>query len=122
MELAHNSVSQQQPVTVVVGDRKKGIRQPDTFRVCPLGLQFYSQKKLPEFELVEFKIDIPGPNGSKRTEKITCTGVVVHCRMDKETSLYRVWIKFIDLPDSKRNRIRCVAKDSSFLCPYCENF
>jgi hypothetical protein len=120
MVLTQKSTSAQQPVTVLVGSQKKGVKQPDTFRVCPLGIQLYSRKNLPEFELIEFRIQIPGKNGA--SEDVACTGVVVHSRLDKETQLYRVWIKFIDLPESKRNRIQCVAKESSFLCPYCENF
>ncbi len=107
------------PVTVVVG-RGQGIRQPDTFRVCPLGIQLYSKKSIPEFELLEFNIDVPGNNGTP--EAIKCTGVVVHCRPEKESPLYRVWVKFLDLPESERSRIQCVAKHSKFLCPYCENF
>ncbi|OQA24328.1 MAG: hypothetical protein BWY59_02243 [Verrucomicrobia bacterium ADurb.Bin345] len=121
MVSAKKSTRSQQPVTVVVGGQKTGVKQPETFRVCPLGIQFYSKKSMPEFELIEFRIEVPGKNGSG-PEQVTCTGVVVHSRLDKETQLYRVWIKFIDLPESKRDRIHCVAKESSFLCPYCENF
>lgn len=109
------------PVRVLVGKNGSGVPQPDTFRVCPLGLQFYSKRPLPEFELIEFRVALPDASGRRRAVK--CTGVVVHCREDAEHSpLYRVWIKFLDLPEEQRNKIQCFAKQSNFLCPYCENF
>jgi hypothetical protein len=115
-----NEASSRRPVTLVMGDSPSEIKQPGTFRVCPLGIQLYSSKNLPEFELLEFRISIPQEDGT--AEEITCTGVVVHSRLDQESSLYRVWVKFLDLPEGKRNRIQCIAKTSSYLCPYCENF
>jgi len=122
MEIVENSEAMMngEPVTLMMGDRKEGLEQPDNFRVCPLGIQLYSPKEIPEFELLELNIRIPGPDGTE--EDIACTGVIVHCRKDPETSLYRVWAKFIDLPESKREQIQCVAKSSDLLCPFCENF
>ncbi len=109
------------PVKVLVGGNGSGVAQPDTFRLCPLGLQFYSKHPLPEFELVSFRLALPGANG--RRKNVRCTGVVVHCRTDIEHKpLYRVWVKFLDLPEEHRHRMQCFAKDAKLLCPYCENF
>lgn len=107
-------------VTVVLG-RDESIEQPATFRICPLGIQFYSPKSLREFDLLEFSIRIPGGKDS-RMETVQVTGVVVHCRPEKGSSLHRIWIKFLDLPESKRKRIECIAKSAETLCPFCENF
>jgi hypothetical protein len=114
-------VSERPPVTLVLSEREK-IQQPDTFRVCPLGIQFYAPRALPEFEILSFVIAVP--NGSKTAEEIACTGVVVHCRKgDQEgNTAYRIWVKFVDLAESYRKRIQCMARTSDFLCPYCENY
>ena len=111
---------QSKPVTVVL-DERESVKQPGNFRVCPLGIQLYSPKPLPEFEVLEFKISIPGSNGSK-SEDIQCTGVVVRCAKDSDPSLYRIWVKFLDLPEAKMNRLECLAKTAKLKCPYCENF
>jgi hypothetical protein len=111
---------QSKPVTVVLGEREP-VKQPDNFRVCPLGIQLYSPKKLPEFEILEFAISIPSNNG-KKNEDIQCTGVVVRCAKDSDPSLYRIWVKFLDLPEDKRNRLQCLSKTAKLTCPYCENF
>jgi hypothetical protein len=95
---------QSKPVTVVL-DERESVKQPNNFRVCPLGIQLYSPRPLPEFEILEFKISIPGANGSK-------------C----EPSLYRIWVKFLDLPEAKRSRLECLSKTAKLTCPYCENF
>ena len=112
--------SERPPVTLVLSESEE-VRQPDTFRVCPLGIQFYSPHPLPEFEILEFAIRVP--NGRKKAEEITCTGVVVHCRKgENNAGNYRIWVKFMDLPEAHRKRIKCVASSSELLCPYCENF
>jgi len=107
------------PVTVVMG-KKRTQRQPDTFRVCPLGLQFYSSRKMQEFEVVDFNMQVPDKKG--KAFEIRCTGVVVHCKPEKNKRHYRVWIKFLDLPQSEGTRLKCVSKASHLLCPHCENF
>jgi hypothetical protein len=109
------------PVTVVLSDRET-IRQPDSFRACPLGIQFYSPRPLPEFEVLEFVIAVP--NGAKASKDIECSGVVVHCRKSEQkgSDSYRIWVKFIDLAETHRKRIQCMARTSDSLCPYCENF
>jgi hypothetical protein len=115
-----NTGLESKPVTVVLGERES-VKQPRDFRVCPLGIQLYSPKPLPEFEVLEFKISIPGAKGSK-AEDIQCTGVVVHCAKDGDPSLYRIWVKFLDLPEAKKNQLECLSKTAKLKCPYCENF
>ncbi|HRZ11722.1 MAG TPA: PilZ domain-containing protein [Kiritimatiellia bacterium] len=109
----------QEPVSVFVcGDQP--VEQPEGFRVCPLGVQFYSPRKIQEFQIMEFRVAIPGRKNT--SEEIQCSGVVVHCKPLEGRDLFRIWIKFLDLPDSKRDQIRCMAKAGKHLCPYCENF
>lgn len=121
MEHAKDSTGlQNKPVTVVL-DEHESIKQPDNFRVCPLGIQLYSPKPLPEFEILEFKISIPATGGAK-AEDIQCMGVVVRCAKDGDPSCYRIWVKFLDLPEAKRSRLECLSKIAKLTCPYCENF
>jgi hypothetical protein len=112
--------TQDEPVTVFVGKKDK-VKQPEGFRLCPLGVQFYSSHKIQEFECMEFKIQVPG-NGKRKSSEITATGVVVNCKQEKSNARFRVWIKFLDLPEADKSRIQCVAKSGKHLCPYCENF
>jgi len=119
MQVSQDSLAAQKtPVTVFTG-KKNAVAQPDGFRVCPMGVQLYSKRRIKEYELLEFTMDAPSANG--RSKKITCTGVVVHCQPDKK-SMYRVWVKFLDLPEDARKQVECVSKKSKLLCPYCENF
>lgn len=97
------------------------MQQPENFRFCPLGVQLYSPRQLPEFEDVEFTICLPG-SGNGSAEQIPCAGVVVQCSHDRRTKLYRVWVKFLGLSPARQERIRCLASSSGFLCPYCENY
>lgn len=107
------------PIQVFLG-KQDPVQQPEGFRVCPLGVQFYSQRALEEYELMEFKLDLP-LNG-RAPETISCSGMVVHCQPVESNGLYRVWIKFLDLPPEQQSRIQCMAKDGKHLCPHCENF
>ena len=120
VQVKDSSALQGKPVTVLL-EKQDPVKQPDNFRVCPLGIQLYSPRKLPEFEILEFQISIPGGNGKKK-ENIRCTGVVVRCAKDSDPSLYRIWVKFLDLPEAKRNRLECLSKTAKLKCPYCENY
>ena len=105
----------------IVLNGQKPFKQPVCFRLCPLGIQFYSPKPLPEFEILELTVHVPGKAGEP-AEDTTCAGVVVHCRPEKDEKTFRVWVTFLDLPESKRKRLQCAAESSDLLCPYCENF
>lgn len=107
------------PVTVFL-EQDHAEDQPPTFQLCPLGLQFYSPRALEDFSVLELDIDVPAADG--KPEKINCTGAVVRCQYEKEQDRYRVWLKFLDLPERARERIRCASKDGQHLCSYCENF
>lgn len=115
-----NTASPKEPVTVVLNG-EESVCQPACFRLCPLGVQFYCPRQLPEFEVLDLRVHVPGRNGAPG-EEVTCSGVVVHCQPEKDSALFRVWVKFVDLPDEKRKRLQCVAENSDSLCPYCENF
>ena len=108
-----------QPVALYLGN-DEAVKQPETFRVCPLGMQLTSPRSIPAFELLNFKIDAPDEDGN--TRQIDCCGVVVNCQPDDSGSQYRVWIKFIDMPEKDRQSIHRIAKTAKHLCPYCENF
>ena len=107
-------------VTVFLDDQQS-VEQPASFRLCPLGIQFFSPKEIPEFEIMEFAITLPA-EGKLKEKKVNASGVVVNCKPEEGASQYRIWIKFLGLQDSVRDRIQCLAKSSKFLCPYCENF
>jgi hypothetical protein len=118
-----NSPTQQprepkRPVAVYV-DQQVEV-QPATFNLCPLGVQFYSPKPLAEFALLELDVDVT--NASGQPSKITCQGAVVRCQREPEPNRYRIWVKFIDMPEGAMECIRCSSKDGQHLCTYCENF
>ena len=107
-------------MTVITRETGK-VPQLADFRVCPLGIQFYSAKRLPEFRQLSLTISLPSKkNGSKG--RISCRGVVVHCMKAPKSALYRTWVTFVDLPESVRKQIKCVACSSGLICPHCKNF
>ncbi len=110
------------PVTVIAGEGGT-VPQLADFRVCPLGIQFYSAKRIPEFRQVSLTISIPAKKSGAK-ERINCRGVVVYCMKapKTKTTLYRTWVTFVDLPESKRKHIKCVAETSGLICPHCLNF
>lgn len=109
----------QRAVTVFVEDDHP-VGQPETFSLCPLGVQFYADQPMPEFKLLELDVDVKGADGSP--SKVTCRGAVVRCQREPEPNRYRIWVKFIDLPEGVSESIRCTAKNGHHLCSYCENF
>lgn len=95
-------------------------RQPETFRFCPLGIQFYSRKQLPEYQ--QIRINLGGTAGVPLPEGAQCEGIVVHCEFDRHRGMYRNWILFVDLPDEIRRQFQCFAKQAGTTCPHCMNF
>ncbi len=115
------SVQRKRPShSVVVAAGNNTEKQPETFRVCPLGMQLYSRKPLPEFEVLDFSIQL-GDSGNSSFQ-LTCQGVVVHSRPVKHSELHRVWVMFEDLTEAQKQSLKRFSKDHSFQCPHCENF
>ncbi len=109
------------PVVVRVSDDDNP--QPtDMFRLCPLGVQFYSSKPLKEFDLFEFNLDLAKTGKKVGAVPVKCTGAVVRCQHEKKERRYRVWVQFLDLPKRAREKIRCASRDGKHICSYCENF
>lgn len=106
-------------VTVFI-DQDHPHNQPSTFNLCPLGVQFYSAQPMDEFKLLELDVDVTDEKG--KPSKVTCKGAVVRCQREPEPDRYRIWVKFIEVPESARESIRCAAKNGQHLCSYCENF
>ena len=108
------------PVVVKLNRRPAVLQPSETFRVCPLGLQFYSPEKVSDFKVMNFRMQM-GPSGGASSE-VSCSGVVVHCQKEKDSGLFRVWVKFLDLAEDKGSQLKCAAKDADAICPHCENF
>lgn len=100
----------------------EAVPQPESFRCCPLGLQFYSKRELPTYRVLELQIKVPAAEPGGEETLSDCSGVVVHSQYDSERDLYRTWVMFADLPAETRERFRCMSKESNFLCPHCENY
>ena len=113
------SSSAKREVTVFV-DPGHPLPQPTTFNLCPLGLQFYSDHPMDEFQLIELEVDVPDAAG--HPTKLACKGAVVRCQREAEPNRYRIWVKFTELPEGSKECIRCAAKSGQHLCTYCENF
>lgn len=108
------------PIRVKLNEKPAILQPNETFRVCPLGLQFYSPKKVPDFRVMNFRMQVAQKKGA--AEEVVCSGVVVHCQQEKDSGLYRVWVKFLDLPEDGGARLQCAAKNADAICPHCENF
>ena len=107
-------------VLVYLGDND-AIEQPETFQFCPLGVQLYTCSAVAECELLDCKFTIPDADGNN--EEVRCTGLVVQCSEPLNgDKLYRVWVKFLDLPAETVQRIQEVTQNQRFICPFCENF
>jgi len=105
----------------VLCDESPAVKQPDGFRCCPLGLQFYTRRKMAEYKVLKMRLKPTA--GVKLKVPIDCMGVVVHCRPEpRRRGLYRIWVVFLDLPEKIRRKIRCLSKSADFLCPHCENY
>jgi len=107
------------PVMLFTGG-ENAVEQPQGFRVCPLGVQFYSPQEMAECTIHECELALPTED--EGTERIRCCGIIAACHRDGDHSMYRIWMKFLDLPDKARDRIECMVQSTEFLCPYCENF
>ncbi len=94
--------------------------QPDHFRICPLGMQFYSSEEVPEYVLLDLKITVL--DAERGTVDLACTGAVVLSRFEPDCGLYRVWVVYVDLDDEKRDILTCTCKEKNLLCPHCMNF
>ncbi|HNS81232.1 MAG TPA: hypothetical protein PKM67_07225 [Kiritimatiellia bacterium] len=101
-------------------DQSGTFRQPVTFRCCPLGIQFYTDDALQEDLMLEVAVNLPDADG--HMQKICCCGVVVQSVLEDTCKGYRNWVYFVDLAPSIKQQLHCLAKESEFLCPYCENF
>jgi hypothetical protein len=108
------------PVAVQVGRQPSVLQPGEKFRVCPLGVQFYSPTKLADFAVMDFQMQVAQTGAAPAT--VSCSGVVVHCQKEKDSSLYRVWVKFMDLAKEASANIKCAAKSADAICPHCENF
>lgn len=106
-------------VLVYHGD--EGSLQPTTFQMCGLGMQFYSNRVIPEFEVMEFDLQVN--EDPSHPENVHCTGAVVRCQeVNDQAGKYRVWLKFIDTPDTQCAQVTCIARKGKHLCTFCENF
>ena len=112
-------VQQDDNPILVYADDERGTPQPSSFRCCPLGIQLYTHKQIELFNIIALKVNAPGVNGED--VEIECSGVVVHCQ-PQEDSLYRLWVKFLDIPESARQHLTCFTESTPYKCPYCENF
>ena len=117
-EIEGEPAKQDQDILVYLGE-DKATPQPSTFRCCPLGIQLYAPRKVEDYKLLELDFEVPGRTGNK--VRINCNGVVVNCYL-AENDLYRVCVKFLDLPDDTREEILHLANATERLCPYCRNF
>ncbi|HMO05281.1 MAG TPA: hypothetical protein PKC67_12525 [Kiritimatiellia bacterium] len=106
---------------VVIAEDESGHRQPQTFQMCGLGLQFYSNRRIPEFDVME--LDLVVDDNPAHPENVHCTGAVVRCQeVNDPAGRYRVWLKFIDTPETTCSHITCLARRGKHLCTFCENF
>ena len=107
-------------VLVFLEGESRGVRQPVAFQCCPLGVHFYSRRPVELYRLVEFTMAVPDASSGER--HISCVGVVAGSAFDVGTSMYRICVKFLDVPEEARQQLEHFSRGAGLLCPYCENF
>lgn len=110
-----------QDVLVFCGEEDDPAPQPETFRCCPLGVQFYSRGDVPHFRIMDLNLKVP-ESGVADALDIQCRGVVVHSQHDRKSDLYRIWVLFMDLKPEVADRLKCTTKKKNLTCPHCANF
>ena len=105
MEIATSNVTTR-PERVVVfhNDDLEGVPQPGSFSCFANGVQLYSRKELPLYELLEFTLEIP-PQATGPSRRITCICMVVGCTYETEAALFQVNVQFLDLPQAARQNL-----------------
>ncbi len=107
---------------IIYCDEDDGQPQPNTFRLCPLGIQYYAARPLNECCLMDFTLALPGADADD-PDTICCTGLVVQCSApDNGNNLYRIWVKFMDLAPYVEEQLRTLCKECQLNCPFCENY
>ncbi len=104
----------------VVFEEDPRVPQQNTFRCCPLGLQFFSPRKHADGTFLQISFAHPG--GTQEDEALQCEGMVVYSEREEDSPLYRHWVFFLDLPESVRKELQCLTDDMESRCPWCENF
>lgn len=111
----------EQEVVVYAGDEEATL-QPDTFQFCPLGVQLYTTEPMKECQMMELTLALPAETDAEALQ-VQCIGFVAQCcPAESKEGLYRVWVKFLDLPTDLFERIRRLATSRKFTCPFCKNF
>lgn len=100
---------------VVFTDDGNGHHQPQTFQMCGLGVQFYSNRPIPDFEIMEF--DLIVNDDPQHPENVHGTGTVVCCqKVNDKPGKYHVWLKFLDMPETTCTKISYIARKGKHLC------
>ena len=73
-QLARQSSKAKRSAQVFIGDTSCG-DQKESLILCPLGLQFYSPKKIDDLTILEFKLNVGEQGGRKKP--VSCQGAVV---------------------------------------------
>lgn len=108
---------------LVYQGEQKAVKQPRTFQFCPLGVQLYTEAPVKECTLMDLTLSLPAEHEPERDEIVHCTGLVAQCcAAEGGQKLYRVWVKFIDLPENLAERIRAFTQHKRLTCPFCQNF
>lgn len=120
MAVEQESLVRNEADILVSVDGEEAMKQPATFRCCSLGVQFYSPNEFDLYKVLDITFCLADQPDAP--SEIACSGIVVHCQKETASDLFRVWIFFTDMPDSTRNHLHCIAKESNTLCPFCENY
>ncbi len=103
-------------------DDEAGQPQPSTFRLCPLGVQFYASHPIAECSLIELTLAVPG-TADDHSEPVKCVGYIAQCcAPDNGSDMFRIWVKFLDLTSEIQDRLQTVCNARQLKCPFCENF
>jgi len=119
-ELVEKTEPEDRTTVLVYLNDEDGVTQPEHFQMCPLGIQLYFPRSVPDCELMDFRLHVPDEQGDETD--VTCTGLVVQCVHDTRREAYRIWVKFLDLEPRAQKRLQHTCHKNGHFCPFCENF
>ena len=104
-----NTIPENRNVLVYFGDNQATRQPPQPIRFCPQGVELYSETKIEPFKVYKIQMHLAGEGG--QMAEFQCDGVVVDCQ--PESSLYKLQVSFLDLPDSAKAHLKRMSESSA---------
>jgi len=87
---------------IEVGKQQK-LQNLGSIDLSPMGVRFRTNKKVPLFKQLDFKIDLS--TEKKKNNELSCQATVIRCEKSRQAKGYHVTLFFHDLSKKDINRI-----------------